>query len=60
MTTLPPLDLSTAKANPNFEALYVNLAKNILNHDGSAKLSDQDAKRQASTREVLAPYIIVL
>ena len=52
MATLPPLDLSTAKANPKFEALYMNLANNILNHDGSAKLSAQDAKRQASTREV--------
>ena len=55
MAALPPLDLSTAKANPNFETLYTSLATNILNHDGSAKVSIQDAKRQASTREVQVP-----
>ena len=62
MATLPPLDLSTAKANPRFEVLYKNLAQNILNHDGSTKLSAQDANRQASTREVLArcsPYAMM-
>ena len=55
MATLPPLDLSTAKVNPKFEALYISLATNILNPDGSVKVSTQDAERQSSTREVLAP-----
>ena len=52
MYSLPPVDLSTARGNPKFVSLYNSLSTSSLNPDGSAKLSSDDARRQASIQTV--------
>ena len=52
MAYVPPLDPLTAKDNPRLKSLYSTLASTILNGDGSVKISNDNARREASMRTV--------
>ena len=52
MAYIPPLDPLTAKDNPRLKSLHTTLASTILNEDGSVKISNDDARREASMRTV--------
>ena len=53
---LPPVEISTLEDNPQFAALYKRLTTNILNPDGSTKLSPKESISQAQIEEVCLSF----